>query len=81
MVPPPTPFQILRVHQAPLSALCFTLGNTYLFAGDQDGYVSMTDLSARRVVASWHAHEGGILGVGEWEHGVVRYILTMFVTD
>lgn len=72
MPPPPTPFHILRAHSAPPSSLHFTAGNAHLIAGDQDGVVSITDLRARRVVASWKAHEGGVLGVGEWAGGVVR---------
>ncbi|KAL1405876.1 Astra associated protein 1 Asa1 [Vanrija albida] len=71
MPPPPIPFHILRAHHAPISALHFTRGNTHLFAGDQDGVVSVTDLSARRVVASWEAHDKGVLSVGEWDGGVV----------
>lgn len=72
MPSPPIPFHILRAHHAPISALHFTRGNTHLFAGDQDGVVSVTDLGARRVVASWEAHDKGVLSVGEWDGGVVR---------
>lgn len=71
MVPPPTPFHILRAHASPLSVLRFGSDNTTLLAGDQSGTVSITDLRARRVRAAWKAHEGGVLGVGEWDGGVV----------
>jgi WD40 repeat protein len=72
MPSPPLPFHILRAHSAPLSALSFAPGNTHLLAGDQDGVVSVSDLRTRRVAASWKAHAGGVLGVGEWAGGVVR---------
>lgn len=72
MAPPPTPFHILRAHSTALSCLAFSENNSHLLAGDQDGTVSVTDLGARRVLASWHAHEGGVLGVGEWARGLVR---------
>ncbi|KLT41413.1 WD40 repeat-like protein [Cutaneotrichosporon oleaginosum] len=70
-MPAPPPFFILRAHAAPLSALHFTPGNTHLLAGDQDGVVSVSDLRTRRVVASWEAHKGGVLGVGEWAGGII----------
>lgn len=63
MVPPPTPFHILRAHQAPLTCVSFSPGNVFLLAGDQDGYVSVSDLGSRRVVAYWKAHEDGVLNV------------------
>jgi WD40 repeat protein len=81
MPPPPTPFHILRAHQAPLSAIRFTAGNTHLVAGDQDGTVSITDLRARRVIASWKAHDGGILGLGEWDGGIVTCVHSPAVAD
>jgi len=74
MTPPPTPFHILRAHQAPLSCLAFTEGNTHLLSGDQDGVVAITDLGTRRVVVSWKAHEGGVLGVGEWDGALVSCV-------
>jgi WD40 repeat protein len=72
MPPPPTPFHILRTHHAPLSCLSFNASNTLLLAGDQDGYLSVTDLRLRRVVAYWKGHEGGVLGVGEWAGRLIR---------
>lgn len=65
MTAPPAPFHILRAHQAPISCVYFTRGNALLLAGDQDGYVSVSDLGTRRVVAYWKAHDGGVLNVEE----------------
>lgn len=73
MTPPPKPFHLLRIHAAPLATLTFNADNTLLLAGDQDGYVSVTDLRSRRVVRYWKAHEGGVLGVDEYDGAVVRW--------
>jgi WD40 repeat protein len=75
MSPPPTPFHLLRTHHSPLSSLAFNPSNTCLYAGDQDGFVSVTDLRARRVIAYWKAHENGVLGVGEWDRRLIRCAL------
>ncbi|WWD18782.1 hypothetical protein CI109_103237 [Kwoniella shandongensis] len=73
MPPPPTPFHLLRAHHSPLSALHFNPSNTLLYSGDQDGYISILDLRVRRVVAYWQAHEGGVLGLEEWEGGLISH--------
>lgn len=33
----------------------------------------MLDLRVRRVVAFWKGHEGGVLGIGEWEGGLISH--------
>ncbi|KAK8858888.1 hypothetical protein IAR55_003119 [Kwoniella newhampshirensis] len=73
MPSPPTPFHLLRAHHAPLSALHFNPSNTLLYSGDQDGFISILDLRVRRVVAYWQAHQGGVLGVEEWEGGLISH--------
>ncbi|WVR06632.1 hypothetical protein IAU60_003664 [Kwoniella sp. DSM 27419] len=73
MVSPPTPFHLLRVHHAPLSALSFNASNTLLYSGDQDGYVAILDLRVRRVICYWKAHDGGVLGLEEWEGGLLSH--------
>lgn len=72
MAPPPTPFHVLRNHSAPLSTVSFNSGNTLLYAGDQDGTVSITDLKSRRTTSLWKAHEGGVLSVEEWNGRLIR---------
>lgn len=37
-----------------------------LLTGDADGWVVAWDLATRRPRAVWRAHEGTVLGVGEW---------------
>ena len=72
MAPAPHPLHILRTHSAALSALSCNESNTTLYAGDQDGFISITDLRTRRVITQWKAHQGGILGVEEWQGKLVR---------
>lgn len=75
MTPPPAPFHLLRNHSSPISAVHINHTNTLLYAGDQDGYISITDLKARRTVCYWQAHQNGILGVEEWEGGLIRSVV------
>jgi len=72
MPPPPTPFHVLRHHQSPVHHLAFSSSNEVIYSGDEEGNIAVIDLKLRRVVASWKAHEAGVLGVGEWEAGLVR---------
>lgn len=72
MSPPPAPFHLIRKHQSPLSALSFSPSNTLLYSADQGGYVAITDLRSRRVIAYWKAHGDGVLGVEEWEGRLIR---------
>lgn len=72
MAPAPTPFHILRSHASPLAAITFNPSNTLVYAGDQDGNISITDLRSRRTVSSWRAHEGGILTLQEWNGSLIR---------
>ncbi|ODN74132.1 hypothetical protein L202_07586 [Cryptococcus amylolentus CBS 6039] len=71
----PSPFHTLRTHSSPLATLHFSTSpsNGLLYSGDQEGWISVLDLRVRRVVAFWKAHEGGVLGLGEWEGGVVSH--------
>ncbi|OCF37004.1 hypothetical protein I316_00908 [Kwoniella heveanensis BCC8398] len=74
MAPPsPSPFHHLRTHHHPLSALHFNSSNTLLYSGDQDGWISILDLRVRRVICYWKAHEGGVLGLEEWEGGLISH--------
>lgn len=68
----PDPFHVLRTHSAPLASVAFGANNTLLYSGDQDGFISITDLRTRRSVLFWQAHQGGILGVGEWDGRLIR---------
>ncbi|ADV25638.1 WD-repeat protein [Cryptococcus gattii E566] len=73
--PAPVPFHTLRTHSSPLASLHFSTSppNSLLYAGDQDGWISVLDLKVRRVVAFWKGHEGGVLGLGEWQAGLISH--------
>jgi WD40 repeat protein len=71
----PTPFHVVRNHAKPVHHIVFSTDGRYLYSGDEDGNVAITDLDVRRVVAFWKAHENGVLAVGEWEGGLVRSVL------
>lgn len=76
----PAPFHLLRTHSAPLSALHINPSNSLLYTGDQDGYVGITDLSTRRVVRFWQAHQGGVLSLEEWDGHLIRRVMTAQTT-
>jgi WD40 repeat protein len=65
-LPPPTPAYIFRGHNAPIHSVAFIRTNTRLVTGDAEGWIVVWNLDLRRPVAVWRAHEGSVLGVGEW---------------
>ena len=68
----PSPFHVLRHHQSPLHHVAFSHSNELLYSGDEEGNIAITDLKLKRVISSWKAHSEGVLGVGEWDSGLVR---------
>ncbi|KAF6229232.1 hypothetical protein HO133_007348 [Letharia lupina] len=66
LLPPAQPAFILRGHSAQIHALHFTQGNTRLLTADAEGWVVSWNLSFKRPVAVWKAHDNAILGVGSW---------------
>ncbi|KAF7872745.1 uncharacterized protein EAF02_008816 [Botrytis sinoallii] len=74
-IPPgaPQPSYILRGHATPIHVAKFIRGNTRLVTGDAEGWVVMWSLESRRGTAVWRAHEGVLLGVGEWGDGVITH--------
>lgn len=79
--PAPVPFHTIRTHSSPLASLHFSASppNSHLYAGDQDGWISVLDLKVRRVIAFWKGHEGGVLGLGEWQGGLIRSVALPFI--
>jgi hypothetical protein len=55
-----------------LHHLAFSHSNDLLYSGDENGNIAITDLKLKRVISSWKAHGEGVLGVGEWNGGLVR---------
>ena len=67
MPPAPPPLHTLRTHSASIASVAFAADNAFIYAGDQDGYISVTDAKTRRAIAFWRAHTAGVLGVREWD--------------
>lgn len=64
---PPNPAYIFRGHQAAIHALHFFQDNHFFASGDSDGWIVVWKLSTRRPAAVWRAHEGGVMGLKDWE--------------
>ncbi|KLJ11527.1 hypothetical protein EMPG_13282 [Blastomyces silverae] len=62
-LPPATPVYVLRGHGSPIHALHFYSMNSRLISGDAEGWVVVWNMSTKRAVASWKAHESAVLGV------------------
>jgi WD40 repeat protein len=67
----PPPLHTLRTHSVPIASTSFSHDNALIYAGDQDGYLSITDAKTRRAIAYWKAHTEGILGVQEWDNRLI----------
>ncbi|KAI1913740.1 Astra associated protein 1 Asa1 [Ophidiomyces ophidiicola] len=61
--PPATPVYVLRGHAAAVHAIHFYSDNVRLASGDADGWVIIWDITTKRPVAAWKAHEGAILNL------------------
>ncbi|KAM5433452.1 Astra associated protein 1 Asa1 [Microsporum ferrugineum] len=62
-LPPATPVYVLRGHTSPIHTLNFYCRNSRLISGDADGWVVVWDITSKRAIATWKAHEGSILNV------------------
>ncbi|KAG8955637.1 ASTRA complex subunit [Tulasnella sp. 424] len=76
---PPPPIRILRSHAAQINAVSFSpldlegKTNERLYTGDADGLVVVTSTRTFRALASWKAHNNGLLGVQEWEDSIITH--------
>ena len=61
-----TPAFILRGHVSTVQALHFFASNIFLASADSDGWLVIWSLASKRAVATWKAHESGILGIKDW---------------
>ena len=66
-LPPAQPTYVLRGHAAHVHALHFMRGNSRLMTGDASGWAVYWDVTYKRAVAVWQAHQNAILGFGDWE--------------
>ncbi|KAG8877342.1 ASTRA complex subunit [Tulasnella sp. 331] len=78
--PPPSPIRLLRSHSAQVNVICFssaeegdTPSNERLYTGDADGLVVVTSTRSFRALASWKAHNEGVLGIEEWQSSVLTH--------
>lgn len=79
ILPPAQPAFVLRGHSAQIHALHFTLANKRLLTADADGWVVSWNLSYKRPVAVWKAHNNAILGLGSWgPDRVITYVFLSF---
>ena len=84
MAPPPAPCpkRIIRAHTAQINVLEFSPRdlegevNERLYSGDGDGRVVITSTTTHRTLASWRAHQAGILSIEEWNDSIITYGLT-----
>ncbi|KAL8756382.1 MAG: hypothetical protein Q9184_004523 [Pyrenodesmia sp. 2 TL-2023] len=65
-LPPPQPSFVLRGHSVQVHAVHFIQGNSRLLTADADGWVVSWNLSYKRPVAAWKAHENAVLGIRSW---------------
>lgn len=72
---PPTPIHLLRPHSSRINTLWFSDDNERLYSGDTSGMVIITSTRTLRSIASWKAHNEGLLGVQEWNDSVLTYVL------
>ena len=64
---PPQPKYVLRGHNAQLHSVCFLRQNARLVTADAAGWVVLWNLTTKRPVAVWKAHEKAILGLEAWD--------------
>jgi WD40 repeat protein len=63
---PAQPVYILRGHSASIHAVLFIRSNSRLITADAEGWIVLWNVSTRRPVAVWKAHEASILGAAPW---------------
>ena len=66
-LPPAQPAYVLRGHTAQVHAVHFMRSNSRLLTGDADGWTICWDVTYKRAVAVWKAHQSAVLGFGDWE--------------
>ncbi|KIO34044.1 hypothetical protein M407DRAFT_13649 [Tulasnella calospora MUT 4182] len=76
---PPPPIRVLRSHAEQINSVSLSSldpegkANERLYTGDADGLVVITSTRTFRALASWKAHDKGLLGVQEWEDSVITH--------
>jgi ASTRA-associated protein 1 len=73
----PDPSHIIRFHTSPITALHISSDNKRVYSGDSTGKVVVTSTLSLRCLASWNAHTDSILGVEEWNDGILTLVLAL----
>ena len=74
-LPPAQPAYVLRGHAAQVHALHFMRGNTRLLTADADGWVISWNVTFKRPVAVWKAHDTAVLGLMSWgQDRIITYV-------
>ena len=68
---PAQPVYVLRGHGSAIHALDFFQQNTRLLSGDSDGWIVIWDVTIKRPVAVWQAHDASIISAKAWKHGLI----------
>ncbi|KAK5939002.1 Astra associated protein 1 Asa1 [Knufia obscura] len=63
---PPILSYIFRGHTSSIHALHFFSSNHYFASGDSEGWIVIWRLTTRRPAAAWKAHDGGVMGIKDW---------------
>lgn len=50
--------------------------NERLVTADADGWVVVWNVSTRRPVAVWKAHEGAVMNVAEWKGRILTFVFS-----
>ncbi|KAK6539755.1 ASTRA complex subunit [Orbilia ellipsospora] len=62
------PVYVIRGHTSPVHALHFYRSNSRLISADADGWLVLWDVTIRRPIAAWKAHDGPVLAVADWDN-------------
>lgn len=73
-VPSPAPKHIIRSHADPVSVVYSSDDNERIYSGDSSGTVVITSSRSLRAIATWKAHDHGLLGIQEWEDTIITSV-------
>ncbi|KAF9061925.1 WD-40 repeat-containing protein [Rhodocollybia butyracea] len=69
----PTPTHLLRFHTSSVGALFVSDDNERVYSGDASGHAVITLTRTLRAIASWKAHQDGLLGIEEWGNQLITH--------
>ena len=63
---PAQPTYVLRGHAAPVHCVQFVNSNAHLITGDAEGWVVIWDVTTKRPLSVWRAHDEALLATAAW---------------